>query len=75
MDGPGPASATWERPDLATLQVVLPIGISFYIFNSISYTIDVYRRRIEPTSRMSNEYTTFVSLFPHLIAGPIVRFT
>src|SRR5262245_6572904 len=61
-------------PDLATLHIVLPIGISFYTFNSMSYTIDVYRRRIEPTRNVL-EYTTFVSLFPHLIAGPIVRFT
>jgi alginate O-acetyltransferase complex protein AlgI len=61
-------------PDLATLHVVLPIGISFYTFNSMSYTIDIFRRRIEPT-RSVLEYTTFVALFPHLIAGPIVRFT
>ena len=40
----------------------------------MSYTIDVYRRRIEPTRNLL-EYTAFVALFPHLIAGPIVRFT
>src|SRR6516165_7278911 len=61
-------------PDLATLHIVLPIGISFYTFNSMSYTIDIFRRRVEPTRNVL-EYTTFVSLFPHLIAGPIVRFT
>jgi alginate O-acetyltransferase complex protein AlgI len=61
-------------PDLATLHIVLPIGISFYTFNSMSYTIDIFRRRIEPTRNIL-EYTTFVALFPHLIAGPIVRFT
>ena len=61
-------------PDLATLHIVLPIGISFYTFNSMSYTIDIFRRRIEPTRNVL-EYTTFVALFPHLIAGPIVRFT
>jgi alginate O-acetyltransferase complex protein AlgI len=60
-------------PDLATLHIVLPIGISFYTFNSMSYTIDIFRRRIEPT-RSVLEYSTFVALFPHLIAGPIVRF-
>ena len=60
--------------DLATLHIVLPIGISFYTFNSMSYTIDIFRRRIEPTYNIL-EYTTFVALFPHLIAGPIVRFT
>ena len=40
----------------------------------MSYTIDVFRRRVEPTRHLL-EYTTFVALFPHLIAGPIVRFT
>jgi alginate O-acetyltransferase complex protein AlgI len=55
------------------LHIVLPIGISFYTFNSMSYTIDVWRRRVEPTKHIL-EYTTFVALFPHLIAGPIVRF-
>src|SRR6478672_6686865 len=60
-------------PDLAMLHIVLPIGISFYTFNSMSYTIDIFRRRIEPT-RSVLEYSTFVALFPHLIAGPIVRF-
>ena len=59
---------------LPVLRVLLPIGISFYTFNSMSYTIDVYRRRAEPTRNIL-EYTTFVALFPHLIAGPIVRFT
>src|SRR5438876_4410226 len=59
---------------LPGLHILLPIGISFYTFNSMSYTIDVFRKRIEPTRRML-EYTTFVALFPHLIAGPIVRFS
>jgi alginate O-acetyltransferase complex protein AlgI len=59
---------------LPVLYVLLPIGISFYTFNSMSYTIDVFLRRVEPTRNML-EYTTFVALFPHLIAGPIVRFT
>lgn len=55
------------------LHILLPIGISFYTFNSMSYTIDVWRKRVEPTTHIL-EYTTFVALFPHLIAGPIVRF-
>ncbi len=59
---------------LPSLHILLPIGISFYTFNSMSYTIDIFRRRVEPT-RSVLEYTTFVGLFPHLIAGPIVRFT
>src|SRR5213082_1459206 len=60
--------------DLPDLHILLPIGISFYTFNSMSYTIDVFRRRVTPTRNVL-EYTTFVGLFPHLIAGPIVRFT
>jgi alginate O-acetyltransferase complex protein AlgI len=71
LDGIG--SAVGLGAPLPTLHVLLPIGISFYTFNSMSYTIDIYRRRIEPTSDVL-EYTTFVALFPHLIAGPIVRF-
>ena len=59
---------------LPTLHILLPIGISFYTFNSMSYTIDVFRRRTEPTKHVL-EYTAFVALFPHLVAGPIVRFT
>jgi alginate O-acetyltransferase complex protein AlgI len=55
------------------LHVLLPIGISFYTFNSMSYTIDVFRRQVEPTRNVL-EYSTFVALFPHLVAGPIVRF-
>jgi alginate O-acetyltransferase complex protein AlgI len=70
----GISSGLGLPPDIATLHIVLPIGISFYTFNSMSYTIDVFRRRIGPT-RSVLEYSTFVSLFPHLIAGPIVRFT
>jgi alginate O-acetyltransferase complex protein AlgI len=58
---------------LPDLKILLPIGISFYTFNSMSYTIDVWRRKVTPTKHVL-EYTTFVALFPHLIAGPIVRF-
>jgi alginate O-acetyltransferase complex protein AlgI len=61
------------RP-LPALALILPIGISFYTFNSISYTIDVYRRQIE-ADRNLLRYATFVALFPHLIAGPIVRYS
>jgi alginate O-acetyltransferase complex protein AlgI len=70
----GIGKAVGLDPQLPSLHILLPIGISFYTFNSMSYTIDIFRRRIEPT-RSVLEYTTFVSLFPHLIAGPIVRFT
>jgi len=55
------------------LQVTLPIGISFYTFQTMSYTIDVYRR-VAPQVRSFSDFSCFVSLFPQLIAGPIVRY-
>ncbi len=55
-----------------TLDVVLPAGISFYTFQSMGYSIDVYRRDLK-ASRSFIEFASFVSLFPQLIAGPIVR--
>ena len=54
------------------LDIVLPIGISFYTFASLSYTIDVYRKEIEGDAPYL-DYALFVSFFPHLVAGPIVR--
>jgi len=59
---------------IPALHIVLPIGISFYTFNSMSYTIDIYRRIVQP-ARNFLHYAAFVSLFPHLIAGPIVRYS
>ena len=68
------AGASWVgAPTLPLLHVILPIGISFYTFNSISYTIDVYRGRLEPSGSFV-EFAAFVAMFPHLIAGPIVRY-
>ena len=58
---------------LKPLQIILPIGISFYTFHSISYIVDAYRGTIKPT-RNFWEYATYVSLFSQLVAGPIVRF-
>jgi alginate O-acetyltransferase complex protein AlgI len=58
---------------LPLLEVALPIGISFYTFESMSYTIDVYRGWAKPAQRFS-DISCFVSLFPHLVAGPIVRY-
>lgn len=55
-----------------TLQVILPVGISFYTFQSLSYTIDVYRRQI-PAVRDFWAFAAFVSFFPQLVAGPIER--
>jgi alginate O-acetyltransferase complex protein AlgI len=58
-------------PELA-LRLTLPIGISFFTFESMSYVIDVYRRELPPHPSYV-EYLTFVAFFPHLVAGPIVR--
>lgn len=52
--------------------IVLPVGISFYTFASLSYTIDVYRRQVRSDFSLA-DYALFVSFFPHLVAGPIVR--
>ena len=54
------------------VSVALPVGISFFTFESMSYVIDVYRKEIEPHPSYL-EYLTFVAFFPHLVAGPIVR--
>ena len=54
------------------LTALLPVGISFFTFQSMSYTIDIYRRELEPVKRFSH-YLLFVSFFPQLVAGPIVR--
>lgn len=56
------------------LNVTLPIGISFYTFQTMSYTIDVYRKNVPAQKNIIN-FATFVTLFPQLIAGPIVKYT
>lgn len=56
------------------LHLILPVGISFYTFQALSYTIDVYRRKIEPT-RDVVQFFAYVSFFPQLVAGPIERAT
>lgn len=55
-----------------TLNIILPVGISFYTFQTLSYTIDVYKRRLEPTGDFVS-FAAFVSFFPQLVAGPIER--
>lgn len=55
------------------LQVVLPIGISFYTFHSLTYVIDLYRGHATPAKSFSN-FSAFVALFPDLVAGPIIRY-
>ena len=57
---------------IPTLKIILPVGISFYTFQTMSYTIDIYRRKLEPT-RSPLEFFTFVAFFPQLVAGPIER--
>ncbi len=56
----------------ATLDIILPVGISFYTFQTLSYTIDVYREKIQPTKDFI-AFGAFVSFFPQLVAGPIER--
>jgi D-alanyl-lipoteichoic acid acyltransferase DltB (MBOAT superfamily) len=56
----------------STLAIALPVGISFFTFESMSYVIDVYRKQIEPHDSYL-EYLGFVAFFPHLVAGPIIR--
>ena len=60
------------EPGFVTLNIVLPVGISFYTFQTMSYTIDIYRRKIEPTDSFL-DFALFVSFFPQLVAGPIER--
>ena len=61
-------------PHIHTLQIILPVGISFYTFHGLSYVLDVYNKKTEPTKNWIN-YSLFVSFFPLLVAGPIERAT
>lgn len=63
---------TGVHTNLSTLSIILPVGISFYTFQTLSYTIDVYRRQI-PATRSFIDFALFVAFFPQLVAGPIVR--
>ena len=54
------------------LKVFIPIGISFYTFEAINYTVDVFRRRVPAEKNLAN-FMLFITFFPHLVAGPIVR--
>jgi alginate O-acetyltransferase complex protein AlgI len=65
--GVEPVPDGWAR-------VALPVGISFYTFQSMSYTIDVYRGAVRPAERLS-DFLAYVALFPQLVAGPIVRYS
>jgi len=59
---------------LLDVHVILPIGISFFTFQSMSYTIDIYRRKVRPAASFV-DFACYISLFPQLIAGPIVRYS
>ncbi|PIE23047.1 MAG: membrane-bound O-acyltransferase family protein [Planctomycetota bacterium] len=58
--------------ELGELEVLLPVGISFYTFQTLSYTIDIYRGKLAPAKNLK-EFALFVAFFPQLVAGPIVR--
>lgn len=60
------------QPHVTTLQIILPVGISFYTFQTMSYSFDIYRGRIRPTRNLLN-FALFVAYFPQLVAGPIER--
>lgn len=60
--------------ETSSLQIVLPVGISFYTFQALSYTVDVYRNNLKPTTDPV-AYFSFISFFPQLVAGPIERAT
>lgn len=65
-------AAASSQLQLGAIDVLLPVGISFYTFQSLSYTIDIYRDQLTPRRRYS-DYALFVSFFPQLVAGPIIR--
>lgn len=58
---------------LPLADIILPIGISFYLFHCISYLVDIYRRDAEPVNRFA-DFAAFISLYPQLVAGPILRY-
>jgi D-alanyl-lipoteichoic acid acyltransferase DltB (MBOAT superfamily) len=58
--------------ETSTLNIILPVGISFYTFQTLSYTIDVYKKEMQPTNSFV-DFAAFVTFFPQLVAGPIER--
>src|SRR5258705_6759364 len=62
----------FHQTPVAVLRILLPPGISFYTFQEVAYIVDVYHRKLEPAESFV-DYALFISLFPHLIAGPIQR--
>ena len=63
---------TWFNTGFSIDRILLPVGVSFFIFQSLSYTIDIYRGKIQPVANIG-DYGFFVCFFPHLVAGPIVK--
>jgi len=61
-----------ETDQWSTLNIILPVGISFYTFQTLSYTLDIYNRKTEP-AQSALTFFTFVAFFPQLVAGPIER--
>ncbi|MBN2319805.1 MAG: MBOAT family protein [Acidobacteria bacterium] len=62
------------HPSIHTMGLILPMGISFYTFQTLSYTIDIYRGKLEPCKNL-RDFALFVTFFPQLVAGPIERAT
>jgi D-alanyl-lipoteichoic acid acyltransferase DltB (MBOAT superfamily) len=60
------------QEQIPAFALILPVGISFYTFQSLSYTLDVYRGRLKPTRNIFH-FFSFLSMFPQLVAGPIIR--
>ena len=65
-------SVGYEIKSVWTLNIILPVGISFYTFQTMSYTIDIYKKKLKPTKDFIS-FASFVSFFPQLVAGPIER--
>ena len=61
-------------PEIGTINVLLPIGISFYTFQTMSYTIDIYREKVKPQESII-DFACYAAFFPQLVAGPIVRYS
>ena len=72
MNVAGVAGLAGMAVTMPKFDIVLPLGISFYTFQSMSYSIDIYRRKYEPTRKLL-DFALFVTFFPQLVAGPIVR--
>ena len=68
------SSFGYKIKSIWTLNIILPVGISFYTFQTMSYTIDIYKKKLEPTKDFIS-FASFVSFFPQLVAGPIERAT